>query len=212
MGQSCSPPPPSLPFGGSSFSSCPLFLFFLLALFYPSHCIFEEYFLLPIFTYIAKSIKVLFNTFFGYLDFLIQLLMPQGHCEFSIPLTNLIFHSPNLPSCHSQSKSSDASVIIPVPKQKAQGRDVHSLSALSQFIIKPTFFSITSSISPSLHLYLHFVYASVTPYFPLCLDLYSGVFHFITLICLRAITQSVPDLRAITWSVQDPRAVTCPGL
>ena len=55
--------------------------FFLLALFYPSHCIFEEYFLLPIFTYIAKSIKVLFNTFFGYLDFLIQLLMPQGHCD-----------------------------------------------------------------------------------------------------------------------------------
>ena len=75
-----------------------LSFFSLLALFCPSHCIFEEYFPFPVFTYIAKNIKVLFNTFFSNLDFLIQLLMPQGHCELSILFTNLIFHSPNLPS------------------------------------------------------------------------------------------------------------------
>lgn len=93
MGQSCCC---FFPLGGSSLSSCPFFS--LLALFCPSHCIFEEYFPFPVFTYIAKNIKVLFNTFFSNLDFLIQLLMPQGHCELSILFTNLIFHSPNLPS------------------------------------------------------------------------------------------------------------------
>ena len=33
----------------------------------------------------------------------------------------------------------------------------------------------------------------------------------VTLICPRAITQSVGDLRAITWSIQDLRAVTSQG-